>query len=72
LWHKAGFRGRLVEVKTSPNAFSHFGPEDRQALKERAESQSLDPVLAHTPSPTKPIAWLPESSWPKVRRPVKK
>jgi hypothetical protein len=68
LWHKVGHRGRLVEVKASKaGPFADFPPADRQALKERAETQSLDPLLAYAPSPSKPIQWFSVDQWPRVR-----
>ncbi len=43
---KTGYRTRLIEVKKTKTAWSHFGPADRKAMLEFAEKFDLDPYLA--------------------------
>lgn len=61
---KAGHVPRLIEVKSSPYAFAHFGPQDRAELLAAARIAGARPMLAHWP-PRKPLEWLKQDRWPR-------
>ena len=59
---KPGYRSRIIEVKKTKTAWSHFGPGDRRALLEYAEKHDLDPELAWVVGDT--VRFLPAEAWP--------
>lgn len=53
----------LIEVKSSPYAYAHFGPEDRIQLLAAAEFAGAEAVLAHWP-PRGKLVFLSPDEWP--------
>lgn len=65
---KAGSRPHLVEVKsTAQGPYEHFGPTDRQLLREAAAMAGADAMLAWWPSRGK-LRFIPAAEWPADRR----
>jgi Holliday junction resolvase len=61
---KDGSRPRMIEVKsTAAGPYEHFGPADREALREAAEIAGADALLAWWPSRAK-LRIIPASEWP--------
>ena len=55
---------RLVEVKsTSQGPWEHFGPRDRELLRDYAKVAGASAWLAWWP-PRKKIRWIPSEEWP--------
>ena len=59
---------RLIEVKSTRAAspFSAFGPADRAALLDAAETAGGSAWLVHWP-PRKPPRWISPDEWPRQR-----
>lgn len=57
---------RLIEVKSSPYPFAHFGPQDRAELLEAAQIAGAEPVLAHWP-PRGKLRFIYVEDWPEVK-----
>jgi len=55
----------MVEVKSSPYAFAHFGPKDRQELIVAAQKAGAEAVLAHW-APYKELTLIYPERWPSV------
>lgn len=65
---KAGYRARLVEVKSSAQGpYEHFGPADRDRLRMAALLAGADAYLAWWP-PRGELHWIPEAEWPRKLR----
>ena len=55
---------RLIEVKsTAAGPWEHFGPRDRQLLRDYAKVAGASAWLAWWP-PRKTIQWIPSEEWP--------
>lgn len=65
---KAGYIARLIEVKSSAQGpYEHFGPADREALRQAAEVAGAEAILAWWPA-RKPLVWLAADAWPVAAR----
>jgi hypothetical protein len=54
----------VVQVKsTAKSPYEHFGPAERQALRQSAKAVRADPYLVWWPPGRKPV-WIPEDRWP--------
>jgi hypothetical protein len=55
---------RLVEVKsTAKGPYEHFGPADRERLRNAAEKAGASAFLAWWPS-RRLLRWIPAEEWP--------
>ena len=59
-------QARLIEVKSSPYPFAHFGPKDRAELLRAAEKAGAEAVLAHWP-PRGQLRFIYAEDWPKAK-----
>lgn len=59
---KAGHKPRLIEVKKTKTAWSHFGPTDRRALLDYSIKHDLEPWLAWVVGER--VQYIPAAGWP--------